>query len=176
MSFEPGESEAESNEEQMGTAPSEMASEEVEEEPSAESPEVSGEARQAPSQAGGRRTQLRIVRESIQALQVEVGRYRKSHEATAKKLEAQVATLRKELAFHARSQDLGAHTKSHVSDTKRLEKQMASLRSDLSSLKSQMAKEAAKSRAREEAALSKIIAKVKAPRPAKKAQASKKKR
>jgi Zn-dependent M32 family carboxypeptidase len=89
-----------------------------------------------------------------------------------------VASLRKELSTHLRSKDLDAHSRAHESDTKRLEKQIALLRSDMGSLKTQMAKEAAKSRAKEEAALSRVIAHVKASKPAKKiqARASKKKR
>ncbi len=177
-----GSMEAESNgiegatEEETMAAPAVMPEESIEEEES-EAPEVS-EATPATSQAGGRRSQFRIVRETIQALEIELGHYRKSHDASAKKLEAQMASLRKDIATHVRAKDLSTHFKAHQADTKRLEKQMASLRSELVSLKSQMAKEAAKSRAREEAALSKIVAKVKAARPAIKTRAkpSKKKR
>jgi hypothetical protein len=61
-------------------------------------------------------------------------------------------------------------------DTARLEKQISWLRSDLASLKTTIAKEAAKSRAREEAALSRIIAKASKPAKKAKAKASKKKR
>jgi septal ring factor EnvC (AmiA/AmiB activator) len=141
-----------------------------------QAPEETGAAPQGAPHAEGRRTQFRIVRESIQNLSIEVGRYRKSHEVSAKKLEAQVASLRKDLATHIRSKDLGEHVKSHETGSRRLEQQVTSLRKELASLRSQMAKEAAKSRAREEAALSKLVAKAKAARPAKKAKASKKKR
>jgi len=177
MSFEPDVTEEGAAEEQGDTAPVEAPSQPSEEMES-EAPEVSSEATPAAPQAGGRRSQFRIVRESIQSLEIEVGRYRKSHEVSSKKLEAQMASLRKDLASHMRTSDLGAHFKGHQADTKRLEKQITSLRSELSSLKSQMAKEAAKSRAREETALSRIAAKIKGARPTKKPQAkpSKKKR
>ncbi len=139
--------------------------EEEEEMPAAE--EVSSQAPPSGSEVTGRRSQFRVVRESIQNLQIEVGRYRKSHEASSKKLEAQVASLRKELSTLVRPKDLGAHFKGHESDTKRLERQIATLRAELVTLKSQFAKEAAKSRAKEEAALSRLVAKAKAVRPAK---------
>jgi uncharacterized protein involved in exopolysaccharide biosynthesis len=143
-----------------------------------ESQEVGVEAPEAAPRSEGRRTQLRRVSDSLQILSTEVGRFRKSHEVGVKSLESQVASLRKEFVTHIRSKDSGAHAKAHVADTKRLEKQIKSLRSDLASLRAQIAKEAAKSRAREEAALSRIIARAKASKPAKKAQArtSKKKR
>ncbi len=176
MSAEPGESEMGNTVEQTGEAPVEMPMEQEEETMGVEAPEAVTEAQPAPPQVGGRRTQLRIVRESIQALSIEVGRYRKSHDASARKLEAQMSSIRKDLATHLRSKDLGLHVKSHEVGTKRLEKQITSLRSELSSLKSQMAKEAAKSRAREEAALSKLAAKVKSARPAKRPQAKSSKR
>jgi len=173
MSAESGESEGAGPEEQASPNPAQAAfPEQTPEMPAAESTEA------APTQQPeGRRTQFRIVRESIQNLSIEVGRYRKSHEASAKKLEAQVSALRKDLATHIHSKDLVVHAKSHESDTKRLEKQIATLRSELASLKGQMAKEAAKGRAREEAALSRVISKVKASKPAKKLKpkASKKK-
>ena len=171
MSTETGDTEAGGIEEQADTALPEMPMEPSEETQEARAPEAGSEAPPTAPQPEGRRTQFRIVRESIQALSIEVGRYRKSHEASAKRLEAQMSSLRKDLATHIHSKDLGVHVKSHQADTKRLEKQITSLRSELASLKGQMTKEAAKSRAREEAALSKVIAKVKAPRPAKKAQA-----
>jgi len=178
MSAESGESEGAGPEEQASPTPVQASySEPTTGMPVAEATEVSGEAPTAP-QPEGRRTQFRIVRESIQNLSIEVGRYRKSHEASAKRLEAQVSALRKDLATHVHSKDLAVHAKSHVSDTKRLENQIATLRSELASLKGQMAKEAAKGRAREEAALSRIISKVRAPKPAKKPKqkTSKKKR
>ena len=123
--------------------------------------EVGGATPTVQPQTGGRRTQLKIVRESIQSLSNEVSRFRKSHEASAKKLETHMKSLRKDLATHARSRDLREHVKSHAIETKRLEKQIATLRSEMSSLKSQMAKDAARSRTWEKAALSKIIPKVK---------------
>ena len=169
MSAESGESEGASPEEQTSSTPVQAAPEPTMAMPAAEAQEVSGGAPPEP-QPEGRRTQFRIVRESIQALSIEVGRYRKSHEASAKKLEAQVSALRKDLATHVHSKDLAIHSKSHEADTKRLEKQITTLRGELALLKGQMAKEAAKSRAREEAVLSRIIAKVKAPRRAKKPQ------
>jgi chromosome segregation ATPase len=125
---------------------------------------------EAPPQVEGRRTQLKIVRETIQSLSSDIARFRKSHEASSKRLEAQVASLRKELATHTRSKDLGNHVKSHESDTKRLEKQVATLRSELTSLKAHVSKEAAKSRAKEEAAFSRMLAKVRAQKPSKKLQ------
>ena len=174
MAADSGEPEVSPEEENAMTSPAEMTSVESEEMPAA--PEMSGETAPAAPQTEGRRTQLRIVRENLQSLSTEVGRFRKSHEVSTKKLEAQVTSLRKDLAKHVRSKDLGVHVKSHEIGTKRLEKQIASLRSDLASLKSQMAKDAAKSRAREEAALSKIFAKVRAPAKKPQAKSSKKKR
>ena len=124
--------------------------------------------------AEGRRTQLKIVRETIQSLSRDVGSFRKSHEASVKRLEAQVASLRKEFAIHSRSKDLSSHVKSHETDTKRLEKQVATLRNELTALKVHISKEAAKTRAREEASLSKMLAKVRAQKPsAKKARTKK---
>jgi len=178
MSAESGESEGAGPEEQASPTPAQASySEPTPGMPAAEATEASGETPTTP-QPEGRRTQFRIVRESIQNLSIEVGRYRKSHEVSAKKLEAQVSALRKDLATHIHSKDLVVHAKSHESDTKRLEKQITTLRSELASLKGQMAKEAAKGRAREEAALSRVMAKVRAPKPAKKPKqkASKKKR
>jgi len=162
----------------MGNTSADMAQEPAEEMQESEPAEMSMEAPSAAPRAEGRRTQLRRVSDSLQILSNEVGRFRKSHEVSTKSLESQVASLRKDLSTHLRSKDLGAHAKAHESDTKRLEKQIALLRSDLGSLKTQMAKDAAKSRAREEAALSRVIAHVKASKPVKKIQArtSKKKR
>ncbi len=174
MASESGETEGPSiEEEQMGTAPVEMAPEAAEEEEEVEHEEARIEAPKARPKAEGRRTQLRRVSDSLQILSNEVGRFRKSHEVSSKSLEAQVAALRKEFTAHIRSKDSGGHAKAH----ERLEKQITLLRSDMASLKTLMAKEAAKSRAREEAALSRIIAKVKASRPARaQAKPSKKKR
>jgi ribosomal protein L29 len=167
MSGESGEGEGMGTEEEPSTGPVEMPMQSNEEMPETQAPEESSEAPPTVPQPEGRRTQLRRVRDSIQILSNEVGRFRKSHEVSAKKLEAQVASLRKELAAHARSNDMGAHIKSHDVSNRRLEKQISSLRNELVSLRSQMAKEAVKSRAREEAALSRIMAKVKTSRPAK---------
>lgn len=134
----------------------------------AQAPVEVGAPTQAPPQAtAGKRTQLKIVRETIESLSKDINSFRKSSEASVKRLEAQVTSLRKELAVHTRSKDLGEHVKSHESDTKRLEKQIATLRSDLAGLKSHVSKEAAKSRAKEEAALSRVLAKVR-PKPSKK--------
>jgi hypothetical protein len=130
-------------------------------------------ATQAAPQVEGRRTQLRILRENIQSLSKDVGKFRKSHEASAKKLEKQVTTLRNELAAHARSRIVGDLSKSHEASTKRLEKEVATLRNELTALKRDIAKDATRSRVRQEAILSKILAKVST----KRAQArSKKKR
>ncbi|HXW94864.1 MAG TPA: hypothetical protein VEJ19_04085 [Nitrososphaerales archaeon] len=85
--------------------------------------------------------------------------------------------LRKEFGAHAHSKDLGEHAKSHRADSQRLEKQLATLRKELTSFRIQIAKDAAKSRARQEAALTRIAAKVKGAAPKKpRAKSSKKKR
>lgn len=127
---------------------------------------------EARPQFKGRRTQLRIVRESVQSLSRDVGSFRKSHEAGAKALEAQVASLRKEFAAYTRSMDFGNFVKSHESSTKRLEKQVAALRNELAALKSDIAKEAARGRATQEATLTRILAKVsaKSSKPAKRSK------
>ena len=164
-----------SPEEEPNTGPVELPMQ-PNEEMESHAPEETSETPAAVSQPEGRRTQLRRVRDSIQILSNEVGRFRKSHEASTQKLEAQVASLRKDLATHVRSSDLGKHLKSHEAGNKRLEKQIASLRSELVSLRSQMAKDAAKSRAREEAVLSRIRTKIKTSRPAKKHRASRPKK
>jgi len=118
-------------------------------------------------QAEGRRTQLKIVRESVESLSREVGHLRKSSEASTKKLEAHLKSLRRDLGVHARSKELGEHVKTHRTDTARLEKQMSTLRKDVASLKSQLAKEAVRSRAHSEAAFAKFAAKVKTAKPKK---------
>ena len=130
-------------------------------------PESLGEATPAQPQAGGRRTQLKIVREGVESLSREVGHLRKSSEASTKKLEAHLKSLRKDLGAHAPSKDLSQHIKSHKTDTARLEKEMATLRKEMTSLRSQMAKDAAKSRAQSEAAFAKFAAKVRAAKPKK---------
>jgi len=119
-------------------------------------------ATQAGPQVEGRRTQLRILRENIQSLSKDVGNFQKSHEGSTKRLEKQVASLRNELAAHTRSKDVGSLSKSHEASTKRLEKEVATLRNELAALKSNIAKDAARSRAKHEAILSKILAKVSA--------------
>jgi len=167
-------------EESEGQGPEEekMGSQEMPMEPTEEmqTPSESlGEATPAQPQ-GGRRTQLKIVRERVESLSRDVGTLRKSSEASAKKLEAHMKSIRKDLSARTHSKDLGEHIKGHRADTKRLEKQLATLRKELASFKSQMAKEAAKSRTREEAALARFAAKVKAAEPKKLRRSSKKKR
>jgi hypothetical protein len=156
-----------SAEEQTTNAPSESPMLPTQEAPVAQLPETSGMAEPALPKPEGRRTQLKIVRENIQSLSRDMGSFRKSTEASTRKLEAHLTSLRKDLATHIRSKDLGDHVKSHESGAKRLEKQIVTLRSELASLRSQMTKDAAKSRAREEAMLSKIVAKAKTARPTK---------
>ncbi len=128
------------------------------------SPEI-----EVPTPAGpqveGRRTQLKIVRENIDSLSRDVGNFRSSHAASIKRLEKQVAALRSELAATKLSKDVGSFRKSHDASAKRLEKQLATLRSDLAALKTSIAKDAARSRAKQEAVLSKILAKVSAKPP-----------
>lgn len=116
----------------------------------------------------GRRTQLRIVRENIQSLSKDVGSFRKSHEGSIKSLDKQLSSLRKELAARARA-DTGGLNKRYEASAKRMEKQVATLRKELTSLKSGIAKDAAKSRAKQEAMLAKILAKVGKAKPAKRA-------
>jgi hypothetical protein len=133
---------------------------------------------EAPTQTGpqveGKRTQLKIVRENIQSLSKNVGDFSKSHDASIKKLEKQVAALRSELAAQTLSKDVGSFRKSHEASAKRLEKQVAVLRGELAALKSGIAKDAARSRAKQEATLAKILAKVSAkPKAAKDTKSSK---
>jgi len=129
-------------------------------------------AQAGPQQAGGRRTQLRVVRESIMSLSKDIWTFRKSHVASTKRLEKQLATLRSELASHTRSKELGDLSKSYKTGTKRMENQVAALRKEMAALKGNIAKDAARSRARQEAMLSKILAKVsaKSSKPAKRAK------
>jgi hypothetical protein len=144
-------------EESAGEAmPAMGTSEGVAQPPEAEAPT------QTEPQAGGKRTQLKIVRENIQSLSKDVGDLGKSHEVSIKKLEKQVAALRSELAAQTVSKDVGSFRKSHEAGAKRLEKQVAVLRSDLAALKISIAKDAARSRAKQEATLAKILAKVSA--------------
>lgn len=93
-----------------------------------QAPEVEAPTQAGTQQVGGKRTQLRIIREDIQSLSKDVGRFRKSQEAS----------------------------------TKRLEKQVVSLRNELAVLKSHIAKDAAKSRTKQDATLARILAKVSA--------------
>ncbi len=141
-------------------------------EQAAQAPEAGATSEARPT-VEGRRTQLRIVRESVQSLSSDVGSFRKSHEARAKALEAQVASLREELAAYTRSRDFGNLVKSHEVSAKRLEKQVATLRNELAALRSNIAKDAAKSWAKQEATLSRILAKVSA-KPSKPTTRSKK--
>jgi len=147
-----------SAQEEMSTQPTEVMQAPL------ESP---GEAAPTQPQVGGRRTQLKIVRESVESLSREVGHLRKSSEASTKKLETHLKSLRNELGAHARSKELGQHIKSHRTDTARLEKEMASLRKDMAALRSQMAKDGAKSRAQADAAFAKLVARVKVAKPKK---------
>jgi hypothetical protein len=125
----------------------------------AQTPETSGETQMTPP-VEGRRTQLKILRENLGYLSNDIGSFRRSHTASIKKLEKQVASLRSELAAQALSKDIGSFRKSHDASSKRLEKQVATLRNELTAMKSRIAKDAARSSARQEAALSRILAKV----------------
>jgi len=123
-------------------------------------PEMPAQA--GPQPSGGRRTQLRVVRENIQSLSKDIWNFRKTHVGSTKRLEKQLAALRSELATHTRSKELGNLSKSYTANTKRLESQVAALRKELASLKGNIARDAARSRAKQEAMLSKILAKVSA--------------
>src|SRR5271157_1057445 len=166
------ESKDEVNQEAMGSPMSGMPTQSEEETPMVEAAEPA--MAPAPPKAGGKRTQLKVMRERVQSLTKEVGDFRKSHEVSTKKLEAGVASLRKDLA-HVRSKDIGEHLKGHGADTKHLQKQVATLRKDLASMKAQMAKEASKSKAREKALMSEILARVRTAKPSKKSRAKKSK-
>ncbi len=89
-----------------------------------------------------------------------MGNFRKSNEVSIKKLEKQVAALRSELAGQTITRDVGSFRKSHEVITKRLEKQVSTLRSELAALKNSIAKDVARSRAKQEVTLSKILARV----------------
>ena len=91
--------------------------------------------------SGGRRAALRIVRENVEQVSKELGNFRKSHEASSK----------------------------------RLDKQIAALRSDISALKSHLAKETTRVREKQDATLSKLLAKFTAPKTAKQKPTGKKK-
>ena len=79
----------------------------------------------------------------------------------------QIASLRNDLTVHASS------SKGHITSTERLEKQVATLRRELAVLKSSIGKDAARTRAKQEATLTRILAKVGA-KPSKTAKRSKK--
>jgi hypothetical protein len=163
-----GEDKAEVNQETMGSPMSGMPVQPKEETPMVESAEPG--IAPAPTRAGGKRTQLKVMRERVQSLTKEIGDFRKSHEVSTRKLEADLASLRKDLA-HVRTRDIDKHLKGHGADTRRLEQQVASLRKDLASMKAQMAKEASKSKAREKALMSEILAKIRTAKPSKKSRA-----
>ena len=164
MTAETDASQGEGSEEEKTSAQGEMSTQPTEE--TQTPPEPLGMATPEQPQAG-RRTQLKIVREGVESLSREVGHLRKSSETNAKKMEAHLKSLRKELGAHTHSKELGEHLKSHRADTARLEQQITSLRKEMASFKSQMAKEAAKSRKQQEAAFAKFSAKVKAAKPKK---------
>lgn len=111
-------------------------------------------------QVEGRRTQLKAIREGIESLTTDVWKLSRSHDSHTKKLEKEVATLRKDLSAHVRSKEVSDQLRTHASSTKSLERQVAALRKELADLKGSMAKEAARVRARDEASYSKLLAKV----------------
>jgi len=108
----------------------------------------------------GRRTQLKIVRENIEALSSDIGNFRRKHDGSIKKLQEQVDKLRSELAASSVSKDVGSLRKSHDASSKRLEKEVVTLRKEVADLKAHISKDAARSMAKEEAMLSKILVKV----------------
>jgi len=175
MSAETG-SEGEATEEQAVNESEEMPMQASETMQTSQAPEPSTPTSMVPPQAEGRRTQLKIVRERLDTLSKDVGSFRKSTEANTKRLESHLKSIRKDLSAHTRSKELDSHAKSHQADTKRLEKQIATLRQDMASLRSQMAKDAAKGRAREEAAISRLVAKVKTVKSPKKPQLKRRKK
>lgn len=122
------------------------------------------EASAAQPQAEGRRTQLRIVREHLETLTGDVWNFKRSSQASAKRLETKVETLRKDLGEYRRSRDISDHVKSSDSSAKRLDKQVTALRKEVADLKASLAKEAAKTRARDEATLARILSKVGKPK------------
>ena len=105
---------------------------------------------QAGSQVEGKRTQLRIIRENVQTLSNDLGNFRRNHELGDKKMEKQFAKLRSELAAQSVSKSVGDLRKSHDAGAKK----------ELADMKSRIAKDAASSRAKQEATLSRILAKV----------------
>jgi hypothetical protein len=151
------------------------ASSEQTNEQASQAPE-SGASAQSGPQPEGRRTQLRIMRENLQSLSRDVESFGKSQGANSKRLESQIASLRKSFSAQTRSKDFANYAKSHEAGSKRLEKQVATLRNELAALKISIAKDVARSRAKQEATLSRILAKVSAkPKPAKPAKRPKKK-
>lgn len=62
------------------------------------------------------------------------------------------------------SKDLGNFRKMHEAASKRQEKQIAALRSDIAALKSHIAKETTRVREKQDATLSKLVAKLNAPK------------
>ncbi len=92
------ESESGTEEEQstMGEETSTSGMEEREEATITEAPMA--EVKVAPKKAGGRRAALRIVREGVERVSRDLGTFRKSQEASAKRLEKQIAALRSDIA------------------------------------------------------------------------------
>ena len=172
MSTEEGHKEGEVSGEAMSTGGIEMP---IQPNEQTQAQAVEPSAAPASPNVGGRRTQLKVMRERVQTLTKEVGEFRKSHEVSKKKLEGDLASLRNDLT-KVRSKDLAGHLKGHGADTKRLEKEVASLRRELASVKTKMAKEAAKSKAREDALLKRVISKVKTAKPSSKTRAKHSKR
>lgn len=147
----------------------------MEPQPAAPMAEAAPAAAEAP-RPEGRRTQLKVVREKIESLSSDVSNLKKVHLANHKRLEDDIAKLRKDLDVHARSKDVIQRIERHDADSrKKLEKEVAALHQELAAMRKSMEKEAAKSRAREEAAFSKVLAKVKPKAKAKPAKRSKKK-
>ncbi len=89
---------------------------------------------------GGRRAALRIVRENVERVSKELGNFRKTGDASSK----------------------------------RLEKQLAAIRSDIAALKSHIAKETARAREKQDATLSRLVARL-SPAKAKPKRSGKKK-
>jgi len=87
---------------------------------------VASSASKTKSKGGGRRAALRILRENVDSVSKDLAGFRKTHEASSKKLDKQVSSLRNEVA----------------------------------SLKSFISKENARSKAKQEALLNKVITKV----------------
>jgi hypothetical protein len=86
---------------------------------------------QSVPQPEGRRTQLKIVREGVESLRTDVWSFRRNHESSIKKLQADVKNLRKEVAAHTTSKQLSEHAKNTDAGNKKLEKQVAVLRAEL---------------------------------------------